>query len=305
VNQNDSEVTALKITLDTTLERDMDLLILEEFVSDPDFVQLFLDTIGITEHYVIEQAIHSLRDADLGESDIVFILNIDGVRHAIHIEDKIDALAMPDQHDRYILRAEKDIAAGLYDTYSVFIVAPAKYLSANKEARKYENQLSYEQLRSHFANKTDLRSQYKLALIDRAIYEQKNGYQWEANPGVVQFCAAMDAYQKEHFPGLPIGTQAWWRGYKTLLPNATIVYKANKGFCDLQFGNCSPQELYPRVKDYLSERMTVVKAGKSASVRIVTEPVWFEHRFEDKLPQVDLALAALSELYELSKALLE
>lgn len=295
----------MKIIFDTALERDMDLLILEEFVSDPDFARIFLGTVGITEAYSIEQAVHSLRDADLGESDIVFVLNINGVRHAIHIEDKIDALAMPNQRDRYTLRAEKDIAAGLYDAYSFLIVAPEKYLSVNKEARKYEHQVTYEQLRRFFADKKDPRSQYKLALIDRAICEQKNGYQWEANPGVVRFCTAMDAYQKKHFPGLPIGTQAWWRGYKTLLPNATIVYKANKGFCDLQFSNCSPQELYPRVKDHITDRMTIAKAGKSASVRIFTEPVWFEHRFEDKIPQVDQALTALSELYELSKALLE
>ena len=38
----------MKIKLDTTLERDMDLLIMEEFVSDPEFAQIFLDAIGIS-----------------------------------------------------------------------------------------------------------------------------------------------------------------------------------------------------------------------------------------------------------------
>ena len=295
----------MKINFDTVLERDMDLLIMEEFISDPAFAQIFLNSIGITSAYTIEQAIHSLTDADLGESDIVFILNVDGRRYAVHIEDKVDAQAMKAQYDRYHQRASKDIAAGVYDAYAVLIVAPEKYLSVNIEAHKYEHQVSYELLRNHFDSKADIRSQYKLALIDRAIYEQKSGYQWEANPDVVQFCSAMDAYQKEHYPGLPIGTQAWWRGYKTLLPDATIVYKANKGFCDLQFSNCTPQELYPRVKEHLSERMTVEKAGKSASVRIHTQPVWFEHQFEDRIVEVDFALAAISELYELSKALIE
>ena len=50
-----------------------------------------------------------------------------------------------------------------------------------------------------------MRSQYKLALVDRAIYDQKVGYQYEANPGVVSFCASMDAYQKEHYPVLASG----------------------------------------------------------------------------------------------------
>ena len=293
----------MDIKFDTTLERDMDLLIMEEFTCSPQFARIFLDTVGITCDYTIEQVIHSMRDADLGESDIVFILDIGDKRHAIHIEDKIDALAMPNQSGRYAKRAEKDIAAGKYDEYSVLIVAPAKYLSANQEAQKYEHQVQYEQLRDYFAAQNDLRSKYKLALIDRAIYDQKAGYQYEANPGVVSFCAAMDAYQREHYPTLPIGTQAWWRGYKTMISTATIVYKANKGFCDLQFSNCTREDLLSKVKDYLSDRMTVEKAGKSASVRICVSPVWFENRFEEKVREVDEALAAIMELYQLSRTL--
>ena len=114
----------MEIRLDTTLERDIDLLIMEEFVADASFAKIFLDAVGVSESYTIDQAIHSKMDADLGESDIVFVLNIAGKRHALHIEDKIDAIAMPRQHDRYDLRAQKDIAAGQYDSYSVLIVAP-------------------------------------------------------------------------------------------------------------------------------------------------------------------------------------
>ena len=295
----------MEIKFDTTLERDMDLLIMEEFVCSANFAKIFLDTVGIQSDYTIEEVIHSMRDADLGESDIVFILNIDGKRHAIHIEDKIDALAMPNQRGRYSLRAEKDIASGQYDAYSVLIVAPEKYLSVNNEAHKYEHQVRYEQLRDYFANQNDLRSKYKLALIDRAIYDQKTGYQYEANPGVVSFCAAMDDYQKEHYPTLPIGTQAWWRGYKTLISTATIVYKANKGFCDLQFSNCTREELLSKVNDYLSDRMTVEKAGKSASIRITVSPVWFEKPFHEKVSEVDEALDAMTELYELARTLVK
>ena len=295
----------MDIKFDTTLERDMDLLIMEEFICSPQFARIFLDTVGITCDYTIDQVIHSMRDADLGESDIVFILNFGDKRHAIHIEDKIDALAMPNQSGRYAKRAEKDIVAGKYDEYSVLIVAPAKYLSANQEAQKYEHQVHYEQLRDYFAAQNDLRSQYKLALIDRAIYDQKAGYQYEANPGVVSFCTAMDAYQREHYPTLPVGTQAWWRGYKTMISTATIVYKANKGFCDLQFSNCTREDLLSKVKDYLSDRMTVEKAGKSASVRIRVPPVWFEKQFAEKTSEVDEALAAMVELYELSRTLVK
>lgn len=295
----------MKIKFDTTLERDMDLLIMEEFISSPEFAGIFLDVLGIHGDYVIEEAAHSVRDPELGESDLVFVLKVGGTRHAVHIEDKIDAQAMPEQHSRYTLRAEKDVLAGKYDTFSVMIAAPEKYLSSNKEAEKYENQVTYERIRAYFCEKDDLRSNYKLALIDRAIHEQKSGYQREANSGVVRFCDAMDTFQREHYPNLPAGTQAWWRHYPTLLPGTVLVYKSNKGFCDLQFDNCTPQVLYLRVKDCISRHMTIVKTGKSASVRITVHPVWFEKDFEDKVSEAAEALGALSELYELSKRLME
>ena len=108
----------MNIKIDTTLERDIDLLILEEFISNPEFASIFLKAVGISDAYTIETAIHSKMDAELGESDIVFVLNINGKRHALHIEDKIDAIAMQNQSGRYHDRAKKDIAQGEYDEYS-------------------------------------------------------------------------------------------------------------------------------------------------------------------------------------------
>ena len=291
----------MNIKIDTTLERDIDLLILEEFISNPEFASIFLKAVGISDAYTIGTAIHSKMDAELGESDIVFVLNINGKRHALHIEDKIDAIAMQNQSGRYHDRAKKDIAQGEYDEYSVLIVAPEKYLEANKEAHKYTHNVKYEQLRDYFSTKADIRSKYKLALIERAITDQKNGYQYEANPGMVEFCKKMNDYHKEKYPGLPAGSIAWWRYYPTVMDDVTIVFKANKGYCDLQFGHTTKEDLFPRVCKFLTERMNVVPAGKSASVRIEVKPIWYENKFEDKIAEVDEALEAIYELFMLSK----
>lgn len=93
------------------------------------------------------------------------------------------------------------LSGGQYDSFSVLIVAPNKYLSHNKEAQKYIHRVSYEQMLEHYLSRSDTRSKYKSALIERAILEQKSGYQYEANPCVVEFCAAMTAYQREKYPG--------------------------------------------------------------------------------------------------------
>lgn len=295
------KVNNIKIKIDTTLERDIDLLILEEFISEPEFAKIFLSAVDIYDDYTVEQAIHSKTDAEYGESDIVFILNINGKRHALHIEDKIDAIAMQNQSGRYHLRAQKDIVAGEYDEYSVLIVAPEQYLEINKEAQKYEHCVKYEQLRDYFANKNSIRSKYKLALIERSITNQKNGYQYEANPEMVRFCMKMNAYNKEKYPGLPAGSVAWWRHYPTILKDSVIVLKADKGFCDLQFSNTTKEDLFSRVRFFLTERMNVVQAGKSASIRIEVDPIFYENNFDDEIAKVDKAMDAIYELYRLSK----
>ena len=295
----------MNIKIEKTFERDIDLLIIEEFISNSEFASIFLDAVGINDEYTVEDAIHSKVDAEYGESDIVFILNINGKRFALHIEDKIDAIAMENQSGRYHDGAEKDKAAGEYVDYKILIVAPEKYLEANSEAHKYGYQVKYEQLRDYFATKDDIRSKYKLALIERSITEQKNGYQYEANPCMVEFCNKMNDYHKNKYPELPNGSIAWWRYYPTVMNDVIIVFKANKGFCDLQFGHTTREDLLSRVSDFLTKYMDVVSAGKSASIRIKVDAINYEDKFEDKIPEVDKVLDAIYELFQLSKKIAE
>lgn len=295
----------MKIRIDTTLERDMDLLIIEEFIANKDFASIFLNRVGISDDYTIDEVIHSKRDAEFGESDIVLILNVNGKRHALHIEDKVDAMAMPNQHGRYDKRAAKDVSRGQYDSYSVLMVAPAKYLNSNKEALKYPHKVTYEELVEHFNKQSGVRYMYKVALIERAITEQKNGYQYEADSRMVAFCKAMAVYQQENVPRLPKLSTAWWPICITPAKGASIVFKANKGHCDLQFRQTTVEQLYPRVQNLITNRMHVVKARKSASVRIEVKPIDFEKPFLQFENEVNEALQALLELYDLSASLIE
>lgn len=61
-------------------------------------------------------------ESGLGETDITVICNIDGEKLAFLIEDKIDAIAMPEQHDRYAKRGQKGVVNNEYAGFDVFIV---------------------------------------------------------------------------------------------------------------------------------------------------------------------------------------
>ena len=62
-----------------------------------------------------------------GESDITVILQNQNTKIGLLIEDKINAIAMPEQCNRYSICGKKGIKNGDYKAFYVFIVAPEKY----------------------------------------------------------------------------------------------------------------------------------------------------------------------------------
>lgn len=132
------------------LEHDMDImLILEEFSCSNDFSKIFLSKVGV-ENATLCLTWQSKTDRELGESDMTVVFSDGRKKIALLIEDKIDAIAMPEQPSRYILRGDKGIANGEYDCYFVFIVAPRQYLEHNEKANDYPNKVSYEEIKEYF-----------------------------------------------------------------------------------------------------------------------------------------------------------
>ena len=124
----------------TLTERDMDLLFVESVSTDPGFCSLLLNKTDLAgKPFQVLCAELSKSDSDLGESDITVVVDIEGIRYGLLIEDKIDAIAMSEQYDRYAKRGQKGVANNEYAGYDVFIVCPERYRNTNAEAMKYEH----------------------------------------------------------------------------------------------------------------------------------------------------------------------
>ena len=150
-------------------ERDIDLYILNKFVNDEKFKDIFLNVLG-AERCDIVDFIHSYSDEN-GESDITVVLKNEKETIGLLIEDKISAIAMPNQYERYLKRGDRLAKEGLFDRFFVFIIAPESYLKENAEAKKYDYQISYETILEYI--KDDL---FGKELIKEAINEKKKGY---------------------------------------------------------------------------------------------------------------------------------
>src|SRR5262245_48360101 len=93
------------IQINGIFERDIDLLLLEEFVASPTFLAWFLKEIQLPDNAVLTDAARSVV-TPTGESDLELTLESSLGVIRVLIENKVGALLQPEQAERYRGRAE-------------------------------------------------------------------------------------------------------------------------------------------------------------------------------------------------------
>lgn len=299
-----SEFNNVKIILDSILERDMDHLIIEEFISNKDFASIFLNEVGIDVNSKIISVQRSLR-FNMGESDIVIVLESpEGLKLGLHIEDKVNALAMQEQYGRYEERAVQLKEQLGYTEHRICITAPQAYLNSNDEARKYPFKVSYEKIKEYFETQNDNRSKYKLALLNCVLGKRDNVISI-VNDDVTSFWDQLEQLANER--GLCIvskvskhGKESKFIRFKTSIPKVWVVYKARHGHVDLQFPNMKDKLNIPN--ELLSNDMKICNANKSGVVRI-SNPKWalnLEDNIHNNINYIFDIFNAVSNLIDLS-----
>lgn len=180
-------------------EKDIDLLIIEEFANNKDFSNVFLNSIGVFEYEIIEIA-HSVSHPRYGETDIQILYMSNDEVYALLIEDKLNAIAMPDQAIRYLKRGYEGVKNGDYKSFEVFICAPQKYLDSNEEADKYANKISYEKLLEILKEENSVNKQYKRELLIYSLSKKNASYNPIVNDIITSFWSQLYDYIDENYP---------------------------------------------------------------------------------------------------------
>ena len=293
----------------TICERDMDLLLAESIVSDPEFCKKILDKTDLKGHFVqIISAELSKTDSSLGETDITIVIELNDCKCGVLIEDKIDSIAMPEQHSRYIKRGEKGVENGEYDCFRVFIACPEKYYSDNDEAKLYEHVLTYEECKRYFDSKKDPLSLFRSQQLKQAITKAKKPPVIHVDKKANAFLKQYISYQKENYPSLDLSTKedknGWWTDFRTELGNVYINHKIQEGQVDLTFPKASDKTNRVKVivdwaRQHKITDATVVKTKKSAMIRIHVPKLdilkGFEFVDKDELNQCFDAIKELTD----------
>jgi hypothetical protein len=287
----------LELILKAAFERDVDLVLARAFYEQNRAALLFLraeDKVLQVQHSAME--LH-------GESDLLVLVERNGSRHAILIEDKVDAPAQPDQYQRYCERGNRGKAENRWDYYTVFIAAPQKYLESDREARKYPNKVSYEEIRDALEN--DL---FSLAIIETALKKSEGLLPSVVDDAVTAFWEAYYDYHSEHAPDLLLhinrgkkGPNATWPDFATKLKGVKILHKSEKGVVDLQFrGMGSKLDELNAMLPQRDSDMKLVKAGNSAVVRIYVPTMDFSKEFAIYETEMAVVFDAVNRLNQLA-----
>lgn len=279
-----------RCSFSTVRERDMDLLFLESIVTDPGFGEWVLKETPYTgKQFKVLDAQLSRTELDLGESDITIILDIEGMKVALLIEDKVDAIAMPDQHKRYQLRGERGLHNGEWQAFEIFIFCPDKYHLNDHEAKEYEHFLSYEKCKEYFDGKYDLLSCVRSQQLEQAIAKAKKPPETNVDQNANAFFIRYMQFQQEYYPTLDMRTSktasGWWPHYRTRLGDTYIYHKTQEGSVILIFSNAAThmaalQEIASWLRSHGLPNVLAKKAGKSIALSVEVPKLKVKEPFE-------------------------
>ena len=290
----------------TPRERDLDLFLLEELTSSPEFLRWFLSELGRREDYQVLEAAKSVA-TPAGESDLVIRLGLpepSGPDLVVLVENKIDAALQPQQAERYQERAAVYSNEGC--EVAIVLVAPQQYAGSDSDRKGFQELVTYEDLLRYLKSTKSLglRAKYKAALLQAAISKAATGWIRVPDDATTVFHRRYWELASAQAPELQLPepgekpARAGWVRFPKLAKSVTLIHKARKGHVDLQLKRRGSEvkELREKYGETLEGGMVIEQAGKSAVVRVSVPKVRVRHPFEDNEMAVRKGIEAAQRL---------
>jgi biotin-(acetyl-CoA carboxylase) ligase len=300
------------IIIERITERDLDLLILEEFHSSENFIFWFLKQLdnSLLDFNLFDNAHHSVIDYNLGESDLFIITkNILNQKLLILIENKINSDFQELQDIRYKERAIKYLEEKDYYLAKTVLIAPQNYIDNTCENVDFDYYVSYENIRDWFELQKDKRSIYKQNIINLAINKERRGYSAILNENATNFHNLYFEKVQKSFKeitmkqpkGIPAGSTFISLKYNNLrlnneLTHKLIVKKTGFGYIDWSIKNIKYEDIKNSISDCLLSEMQLKKTGNSISVSIKIPSIDVLKPFEEQIDNIEIAFTNIRTL---------
>ena len=316
------------LPLSTVFERDVDLILAEEFQCSLDFIAWFWSRVRSGQMSPVLTSIDEVRvrQRDLvggegsGETDLTVDLPVVEagklVRTRLLIENKIAAAFQPKQPERYAAQLREAIDGGQCDRGWCVLVAPAEYVRVVPGCQVFDARVTYEEIQAFFGqaapqatDETRRRRQFRWELLRQALTKQSAD--WTPNDPTgqgIQFFRKVYELASRIAPQLKMAnpetkSPRGWIHLKSALtqrPGFTseICVKQDSGCADIQLSKWGPHLslLREALTPLLDSELSLLAATQSAAVRIAIPKFSGEQPFE---PQADAIAEGLRKILKL------
>lgn len=260
------------------VERDIDMLLAEELRVSPSFGKWVMSKFGVGDALIFPAIATNVSVVEDGsEADVVATFGTnEGSLHRLFVENKIDAMLMPEQLERYVRRGDGEIRRGLVAKCSVLFFTPSSYLSPVLPPGV--QQVSFEQAVEFLLLQDDIRSHYRASLLTKALplgsAVAQDAHVAETDPYIKEWWDSVYLMLEREFPGFFIHKTKYLRSvyFAPETPGQAgylrVDFKGHKGEVDLAFKNVPAETLQAQVS--LTEGMPgkIVANGKSSAIQI-------------------------------------
>lgn len=287
------------LPIESINERDVDLILLEELVTDNSFCYWFTNELNLPEFVSSNGAWRSISDFGLGETDILFSYNSRDAKIFVLIENKLDSSFQDTQFERYLKRAEEYISKNECDKSFAILVAPKLYCENQND---FEDFITYETIASRLEFTGSKRNLFKSELLKIASEKLRRGYQPVNSEPVQQFWLSYWNYKEKNHPmltmkkpGVVPHNSDWPMLYDDKLKGITFYHKLGHGNTDASFSGFD-DELYFKIKEILPKEMTLEKHTKSFSIRMNSGKIDRTKDFYAQIKAVEKGLTNLEKI---------
>lgn len=259
------------------VERDVDMLLAEELRVNAAFGKWMMDKFGVSDLIFPAAHINVSVVEDGSEADVVATFRTTSdLNHRLFVENKIDALLMPEQLERYARRAEGEKKRQLVSGFSILFFTPSVYLETKLPTGV--KQITFEEAAQALASQKDVRSQYRASLLMRALPKRtpaaRDAHVVATDPYIKEWWNQVYAMLDREFPDFFI--------HKTRYPRSVyfapetpgqgrylrLDFKGHKGEVDLAFKNVSAAALSREVANMDGLPGRIVANDKSVAIQI-------------------------------------
>lgn len=294
-----------QIRIDRVDARDIDLLIVENIVKNPDFARTFMEDVGDAPLRLM--SISLLQDDNPGEPDVTAIFETQRGRVMLLIEDNVAKTVSKDSQARIKEIGRRGIKEGRCDGYRCCLLAPGNFLDANAEELEGFPVVTYETLREALSG--DAWGEF---LMNRAVAERPVAFSAKTNERVIEFWGKYYKYVRRVFPDLSMkrfnevtGFQSTTVQFTTRVPGVCIYHKSREGVVDVmvKLKNHSYARFEGSMVPYLFEDIYIRPNGRDAMFCIDVPVIDFSDDFDAQQTNLDGVLEAVVEMQEFMQEL--